>query len=99
MSILIGTPYTRGAGYFLNNKAEPQKNRQEADIQTCPHCQGVIKMQEWKHDGGWCSKCMRPLCNNPTCIQETALYGCVPFTKKIEQYAEQQMRFAKIARK
>ena len=90
----IGTPHTRGAGYFLNNKAEPQKNRQEADVQSCSHCQAVILMQQWKDNGAWCGKCMRPLCVK--CGARAAIHGCEPFLKKIEQYAEQQMRFEKM---
>lgn len=91
MTFGIGTPYTKGAGYFVNDKA--LRSRQEADIRTCSHCQHVIKMQEWKLDGAWCSRCQAPICSEPSCVQQTALYGCVPFLKKIEHYAEAQMRF------
>ena len=90
--ILIGTPHTKGAGYFVNDK--DLRSRQEADIQTCSHCQAIIKMQEWKDDGAWCGKCMKPLCDR--CGTRALTFGCEPFLKKIEQYAEQQMRFAKI---
>lgn len=91
--MLIGTPYTKGSGYFLNDKN--LKSRQEADIQTCSHCQAVIKMQQWKNDGAWCSKCMKPICLS--CGVKAERFGCEPFLKKIEQYAEKQMRFQKIA--
>lgn len=90
--MIIGTPYTKGAGYFLNDKE--LKTRQEADVRTCTHCQRVIKMQEWKEDGAWCGKCFAPICK--ACGAEAQIHGCMPFMKKIEAYAEQQMRFERI---
>jgi hypothetical protein len=87
MTFKIGTPFSRNAGYFVNDKA--LRTRQEDDVQTCKHCQAVIKMREWRTiGGGWCSKCNSPLCNNPICIAETARLGCVPFTKKLSQSFE-----------
>jgi hypothetical protein len=91
MTFSIGTPYTKGAGYFVNDKA--LRSRQEADVQTCSHCQAVLKMQEWKNNGAWCGKCMKPICD--TCGKRAEIFGCEPFMKKIEQYAEAQMRFEK----
>ena len=91
--MLIGTPYIKGSGYFLNDKN--LKRRQEADIQTCSHCQAIILMQEWKNNGAWCGKCMRPICTK--CGERAVVYGCEPFIRKLEQYAEKQMRFQKIA--
>lgn len=93
MGIIVGTPHTKGAGYFVNDKA--LRTRQQGDVQTCSHCQGVLIMQQWKDNGAWCGKCMRPICNEGECAKQTALYGCVPFLRKIEQYAEAQMRFEK----
>jgi hypothetical protein len=96
MTFRIGTPHTKGAGYFINDKDTSRP--QEADIQTCSHCQRVIKMQEWKGDGGFCGKCMHPICG--PCATRAMTYGCEPFMKKIEQYAEKSMRyhqFSKIA--
>lgn len=93
MTFSIGTAHIKGAGYFLNNKALGQRERQEADIQTCSHCQAVIKMQDWKQDGAWCGRCMKPIC--VPCGTRALIYGCEPFLKKIEQYAEKQMRFEK----
>jgi hypothetical protein len=92
MSIIIGTPYAKGAGYFINDKN--LRTRQEADIRTCTHCQAVIKLQEWKAKGAWCNKCMAPICL--TCGKRMETHGCEPFLKKIEQYAEQQMRFSRL---
>lgn len=93
MTFHIGTPHTKGAGYFINDK--DLRTRQEADVQTCSHCQAILKMQEWKKSGAWCGKCMKPLCLD--CGKRTQIFGCEPFLKKLEQYAEQQMRFAKLA--
>jgi hypothetical protein len=38
---------------------------------------------------------MKPICAK--CGARAAIFGCEPFLKTIEQYAERQMRFAKIA--
>jgi hypothetical protein len=92
MTFGIGTPYTKGAGYFVNDKE--LRSRQEADIRTCSHCQTVIKMQEWKDDGAFCGKCMAPICG--PCGTRAMTFGCESFLKKIEQYAESQMRFEKL---
>ena len=89
--IIIGTPYTKGAGYFVNDK--DLKTRQEADIRTCAHCQAIIKMQEWKVDGAWCGREQKPIC--APCGTRAMTFGCEPILKKIEQHAEQQMRFQK----
>lgn len=84
--IIVGTPHTRGSGYTVNDQA--LSSRQEADIQTCPHCQAVIKMQEWSKASvqNFCLKCMKPACNNDAC------QPCVPFIKKIEQHIAAQLR-------
>lgn len=87
--MIIGTPYTKGAGYFLNDKE--LRTRQEADVRTCTHCQGVIKMQEWKDQGAWCGKCFAPICDK--CGERAAIHGCEPFMKKLEAFAKSQMRF------
>lgn len=92
--VIIGTPHTKGAGYFINDKN--LRSRQEADVQTCPHCQAVILMQQWKDDGAWCGKCMKPICG--PCGTRALTFGCEPFMKKIEQYAEAQMRFERFSK-
>ena len=94
MAFRIGTPYTRGAGYFLNDK--DLASRQEADVQTCPHCQAVIKMQEWRDNGAFCGKCMKPICAK--CGTRMLTFGCEPFIQKIEQFAEEQMRYQRFSK-
>lgn len=94
MTIIIGTPYTKGAGYFVNDKE--LRTRQEADVRTCTHCQGVIKMQEWTKSGAWCHKCMAPICK--PCGKIMMTQGCVPFLQKIEKYAQEQMRYEKLVK-
>jgi hypothetical protein len=95
MTINIGTPHTKGAGYFVNGlNLTPNQGREEADIRTCPHCQYVIKMQEWKNDGAWCYKCNAPVCGttgNPLCVEERRTYGCMPFMKKLELFTKGQV--------
>jgi hypothetical protein len=88
MTFVIGTPHTNGAGYLLNNQDLSIAKRQEADVRTCTHCQAVIKMQEWKDDGAWCSKCNAPVCAHGECAKKTELVGCVPYVKYIETIIE-----------
>jgi hypothetical protein len=90
----IGTPHTHNAGYYRNDDTPAGGRLSEADVQTCKHCQRVIKMQEWKGSGGWCSKCQSPLCDDPVCAARTATYGCVPFLQRLEQFAESQVKFS-----
>lgn len=92
MTFHIGTPHTHNAGYFVNDRE--LKSRQEADVQTCPHCQAVIKMQEWRvaPTQNFCLKCMKPACNHPDC------HECIPFIKKIEQHMTAMMRFERFSK-
>lgn len=94
MTIIIGTPHTRGAGYLMNGSKLNVSQRQEADVQTCSHCQRVILLQQWKEAGGWCAKCFHPICD--PCAVRAQTFGCEPFIKKIEAFAESQMRYAKV---
>lgn len=90
--IIIGTPHARGSGYAIND--QNLKTRQEADVQTCPHCQAIIKMQEWSKASvqNFCMKCMKPTCANPACD------ACVPFVKQLEQYIANQLRIKAMLR-
>lgn len=91
MTFIIGTPHKHNAGYFVNDQA--LRTRQEAHVQTCSHCQAIIKMEAWKEEGGWCAKCQAPLCNNHGCMARTALEGCVPFLARLEREMGAAMRF------
>jgi hypothetical protein len=94
VTFIIGTPHAKGAGYFINNKnLGVGHGREEADIRTCVHCQAIIKMQEWRHDGAWCNRCNAPICgnNNPLCVAENKAFGCVPFLKKLEMFTRGQV--------
>lgn len=77
----IGTPHTKGAGYYVNNQA--LRNKDEADVRTCTHCQAVILMQQWKTDGGFCGRCMAPICG--PCADRMLSHGCEPFIKQLER--------------
>jgi hypothetical protein len=83
----IGTPHRHNAGYFVNDKESAR--RQEDDIQTCPHCQAVIKMREWARASvqNFCLKCMHPTCDSPACQE------CVPFVKKIDLYYDALVKY------
>lgn len=96
MAFRVGTPHTRGAGYFVNN--QNSANRQEADIQSCAHCQKVLFLKAWQADGGWCKHEMKPLC--APCADRALKFGCEPFLKSLEQHMTAQMReliFSKLA--
>lgn len=84
--IIVGTPHSKGSGYFINDKN--LASRQEADIRTCPHCQALIKMQEWAKAPvqNFCLKCMAPACNRKECED------CIPFMRKIEQFIKMQLQ-------
>jgi hypothetical protein len=86
--IIIGTPHTHNSGYYKNDDRNSGGRLSEADIRTCPHCQAVIKMQEWAKAPvqNFCLKCMQPACNTEAC------QPCVPFIKKIEQHIQSQLR-------
>ena len=92
MTFLIGVPHTHNAGFFESRYSADSQTVRD-DVQTCPHCQAVIKMREWRTAGGWCGKCEAPVCNNAECVAETARVGCVPFLKKIETYANTLVKF------
>lgn len=93
MTFIIGTPYAKNAGYFKNDDRLSGGRLAEDDVRTCPHCQAVILMRTWKSDGGWCGKCNSPLCSNTACVAETARVGCVPFFKKIDEFAQRSFRY------
>lgn len=78
MTFIIGTPHTKGAGYY-NAYGPGQKERD--DVQTCPHCQQVLKMREWKVAPvqNFCNKCMKPTCSDAECVQD-----CYPYVKRAE---------------
>jgi len=91
MTFRIGTPHTHNAGYLLNNK-DDARTKQEADIQTCWHCQAVINMQKWKDDGAFCRTCMKPICT--ACGDRMLIYGCEPFLKKLENATNAAIKYA-----
>jgi hypothetical protein len=86
--IIIGTPHSKGAGYTLNDDRPSGGKKTEADVRTCPHCQAIIKMQEWakSQTQNFCLKCMAPACNTKEC------QDCIPFIQKIETHIETQLR-------
>lgn len=94
MTFIIGTPHSKNAGYHRNDDRNSGGALTEGAIQTCPHCQAVIKLNQWKQDGGWCAKCQAPVCgsDNPQCMQQTDKFGCVPFAKKFDEYVESLLK-------
>lgn len=96
--IIVGTPHAKGAGYFRNDDTASGGRRDEADVRTCTHCQSIIKMQIWKDDGGFCGRCMAPICG--PCADRMTLHGCEPFVAQLERALEMQSKlgaFRKLA--
>jgi hypothetical protein len=87
MTFIIGTPHAHNAGYYRNDDRCAGGKLSEADIQTCTHCQAIIKMQEWRENGAWCSRCNAPICL--FCAKRALTFGCEPFVKKLEQQLKQ----------
>ena len=95
-SLVLTRRQSDGAGYLFNTSEDTET--EEADILCCPHCQQVIKLQEWKLDreqgggikGGYCRQCRAPIC--PGCTDRMILYGCEPYLKKIDEELERSYR-------
>jgi hypothetical protein len=99
---MSGRPFlTHGSGYLVNDNRNSGGGKEECDVGLCPHCQKVIKLQEWRDIStgmnGWCMKCMLPCCINGACGEDFKKNGCLPFLKRIEklmdaEYARSQFR-------
>lgn len=83
MTFRIGTPHARNAGNLAGQTGGHDSKKYEHDIQCCPHCQAVIKLDVWKDDGGWCGKCRKPICG--PCAERALTEGCVPFIARLER--------------
>ena len=98
MGFFVGTPHTKGAGYFANDNTCSGGRKDEGDVRTCPHCQSVIIMQQWrkveegKMTGGFCMKCSAPICGG--CNKRLLAEGCIPFIKRIDQYHDATVKMA-----
>jgi len=79
----IGTAYTKGAGYFVNDDRPSGGQKVEDDVRTCPHCQAVILMRKWAAFGGFCRQCNAPVCG--VCGKRMEVFGCEPFLRTIEK--------------
>jgi hypothetical protein len=86
------TPHRKGAGYMVKNVGLGAKERIEGDVLQCKHCDCVIIAQEYKEEGGFCSKCMAPVCLR--CADRMTYYGCEPALKKIEAAFELGVKLA-----
>jgi hypothetical protein len=102
---IIGTPHSKGAGYFVNDNTASGGTVVEDDVRTCPHCQAVILMRQWRlvggdgrMGGGFCTKCNAPVC--PNCAAKMPTEGCIPFIAKLEKDFDMTVKlkqFMKIA--
>lgn len=96
MTFIIGTPHAHNSGYFRNDDRNSGGQLSESDVQTCTHCQCVIKLSEWKLEGAYCGKCEAPIC--AACGEEAARIGCVPFAKRIELYFESDYKYSQFVK-
>ena len=87
MTFYIGTPHTHNAGYHWDGYGA---GKEQNDVQTCPHCQAVILMQQWKkaQSSYFCTRCFKPTCGQPACESK----GCVPFAAKLEREFDMTMK-------
>lgn len=96
MAILIGTPHKKAAGYLCNDNRASGHGLKEDHIYVCEHCQKVLEAKDWKEDGGFCGRCMKPVCGPCADLMQTR--GCEPYLKKIEQALELNARRAQFRR-
>jgi hypothetical protein len=88
MTFIIGTPFARGAGYS-SERYSAESGAVCDDVHTCPHCQAIIKMRQWRKvenggmAGGFCTKCNAPVCGH--CNRKMVNEGCVPFLARIDR--------------
>lgn len=95
---MIITYRMKGQGYLLNDNRAAGQGLKEDDIFSCAHCQALLEGKKYKEDGGWCGRCMEPLCG--PCADKMLTEGCVPFKAKIDKILEEAYRrrqFSKIA--
>ena len=92
---------SNGAGYMINDNRANHTGVQECDIVCCSHCSRTIDLQKWrKHEdwetqgahggGGWCPKCMAPVCG--LCAERMMTHGCEPAKMKIDAAVEATYR-------
>ena len=86
-----------GAGYYINDERASGDGVDEADVLTCPHCEKIIKLQDWRKEreqggGGWCRKCQAPVCG--PCLDRMLVFGCEPWLKRIDRAFEENYRRA-----
>jgi hypothetical protein len=84
-----------GAGYLFNDDRNSGGKLDEADMVTCPHCEALLRLQDWRKEreqggGGWCRKCFAPVCG--PCLDRMLVFGCEPYLKKIDQAVEENYR-------
>ena len=97
MGFLIGTPFSKNAGWS-HYRYSCETRVVEDDVQTCPHCQAVIRMRQWgetkngKMAGGYCSKCDKPTCGHKDCLE------CVPFLKRLEKHFDMTVKYAQFVK-
>jgi hypothetical protein len=93
LTFVIGTPFSHNAGYHWDGQG---KTKDENDVQTCPHCEAVILMQQWrkveegKMTGGFCMKCSKPVCGR--CNAKMQTEGCIPFIAKLEKHFDMTVK-------
>lgn len=87
---------SNGQGYLLNDNRASGGKKEEDDVWTCAHCQKLVLGMKWKLEGGWCHRCMAPVCAG--CSDKMLTEGCKPFLKEIEKSLEEAYRARQNAR-
>lgn len=72
-----------GMGYLYADDRASGGPLTEADVWTCSHCQKILVRTGWAADGGWCGRCMQPVCGS--CADKMTTQGCMPFKRLIDE--------------
>lgn len=83
-------------GYFCN-QISGDHIANESGVASCAHCQAVLYLHDvpgqknWRKNGGFCHREMKPLCD--ACGKRALTYGCEPILKTIESYGESLVKY------
>jgi len=85
-----------GQGYYLNDNRASGGTLEEDALLGCNHCHAPLKKAEWKHEGGFCMGCEKPLCFS--CLKDATKNGCRPEVERIARAVEEDYRRGQNAR-
>ena len=99
MGVIVRTTSVEGAGYLLIDNTASGGVKIEDDIFTCGHCEKVLRLSQWKEEGGFCGRCQSRICCNPadpahSCAHRMDVYGCEVFKRQIDRILDDNHRRA-----